>query len=177
MWPEPHLPSLLSPRAQLKESKCLELVPFQVQMLSCGPPLCIHLAWGFLRPSQADFTTEHPSAGPHLQPRAMPVCLSCIGPSRPGPIIGVPEPLQGSQSSNYSQGRVQSFSLLNSFFVSTPPPQPHTLSSRFRVRGGKYLHACIPSLKYFRRWCTLIGLLKKYLSFQIASGNATIKTF
>ena len=30
--------------------KCLETVPFQVQMLSCGLTLCIHLAWRFLRP-------------------------------------------------------------------------------------------------------------------------------
>lgn len=143
MWPESHLPSLLSPRAQLKESKCLELVPLQVQMFSCGPPLCKHLAWGFLRPSQADFTTEHPSARSDLLPRAMPVCLSCLEPSRPGPIIGVPEPLQGSQSSIYSQGRVQSVGLLNSFFVSTPPPQPHTLSSRFRQSEGWKISTCM----------------------------------
>lgn len=149
MWPESHLPSLLSPRAQLKESKCLELVPFQVQTLSCGPPLGKHLAWGFLRPSQADFTTEHPSAGPDLLPRAMPVCLSRIGPSRPGPIIGVPEPLQGSQSSIYSQGRVQSFCLLDSFFLCPHPLRNpiHSAVDSDRVRGGKYLHARIPSLK------------------------------
>lgn len=72
---------------------------------------------------QANFTTKHPGTEPDLQPRAMPVCSSHLGPSRPGPFMWVPEPWQASQSSIYSQGWVQSFGLLNSIFVCPHRPR------------------------------------------------------
>lgn len=60
----------------------MRTTPSQVQMLSSGFPPCTHPAWGLSETPQADFNTEHPRAGPDLQPGAMPVCPSCIGPSQ-----------------------------------------------------------------------------------------------